>query len=58
MAQRFLQTIPSISAQFEFNTDTGLSPDILKGLCNDKYDIAFCSKLDNFSDIDFFPVAE
>jgi DNA-binding transcriptional LysR family regulator len=44
--------------QFQFNTDTGLSPDILRGLRDKKYDVAFCSKLDHFSDIAFFPVAE
>ncbi|WP_311406788.1 LysR family transcriptional regulator [Liquorilactobacillus uvarum] len=58
MAQQFLQLTNHSTVQFQFNTDTGLSPDILIGLRNDKYDVAFCSKLDNFSDINFFPVAE
>ena len=58
MAQRFLQLSPHSAVQFQFNTDTGLSPDILRGLRDKKYDVAFCSKLDHFSDIDFFPVAE
>ncbi|BDZ30150.1 LysR family transcriptional regulator [Lactiplantibacillus sp. WILCCON 0030] len=58
MAQRFLQLGAHAAVQFQFNTDTGLSPDILKGIRNHKYDVAFCSKLDYFSDIEFFPVAE
>lgn len=58
MAQRFLQLTDQPAVQFQFNTDTGLSPDILTGLRADKYDVAFCSKLDSFSDINFFPVAE
>jgi len=58
IAQRFLQFTDQPAVQFQFNTDTGLSPDILNGLRNDMYDVAFCSKLDHFSDIDFFPIAE
>ncbi|WP_436665766.1 LysR family transcriptional regulator [Lactiplantibacillus plantarum] len=58
IAQRFLQLSPHAAVQFQFNTDTGLSPDILNGLRNNKYDVAFCSKMDHFSDIEFFPVAE
>ncbi|MFC6182423.1 LysR family transcriptional regulator [Lactiplantibacillus daowaiensis] len=58
MAQRFLQATNNAAIRFQFNTDTGLSPDILNGLRAKKYDVAFCSKLDNYSDLDFFPVAE
>jgi len=58
MVQRFLQTTDNPAIRFQFNTDTGLSPDILNGLRSKKYDIAFCSKMDNYSDIAFFPVAE
>lgn len=58
MAQRFLQATQNSAIRFQFNTDTGLSPDILNGLRTKQYDVAFCSKLDNYSDLDFFPVAE
>ncbi|MFB9770034.1 LysR family transcriptional regulator [Lactiplantibacillus modestisalitolerans] len=58
MVQRYLQTGPSSAVQFQFNTDTGLSPDILDGLRNHLYDVAFCSRLENYADLDFFPVAE
>ncbi|MDO4680764.1 MAG: LysR family transcriptional regulator [Aerococcus sp.] len=58
MVQRFIQLNPTAAVQFHFNTDTGLSPDILQGLRDNKYDVAFCSKLDQFSDIEYFPVAK
>lgn len=58
MVHRYLQLTNHPAVHFQFNTDTGLSPDILEGLRNDRYDVAFCSKLDDFSDINFFPVAE
>lgn len=58
MAQRFLNSTNNPAVDFQFNTDTGLSPDILNGLRAKKYDVAFCSKMDNYPDLDFFPVAE
>lgn len=58
IAQHFLRYSNNPSISFQFNTDTGLSPDILNGIRSETYDIAFCSKLDNYSDIEFFPVAE
>lgn len=58
MAQNFLHNSDAQTIDFQFNTDTGLSPDILNGLRNKKYDVAFCSKMDNYPDVDFFPVAE
>lgn len=58
MAQRFLKSGVGQSIDFQFNTDTGLSPDILNGLRTKKYDVAFCSRLDNYTDLNFFPVAE
>ena len=58
MAQRFLKSTENPTVDFQFNTDTGLSPDILNGLRSKKYDVAFCSRLDNYPDLNFFPVAE
>lgn len=58
MAQNFLHSSDNQTIDFQFNTDTGLSPDILNGLRDKKYDVAFCSKMDNYPDLDFFPVAE
>lgn len=41
----------------DFNFHTGLTSDIIQGLKNEKYDIAFCSKIDDEPKIDFIPVA-
>lgn len=58
MAQRFLQYTDDPSINFEFSNGNGMSPGILNDLRDKKYDVAFCSKLDGYDDIDFFPVAE
>lgn len=42
--------------QFNFNTASTTS-DIIEGLKNKNYDIAFCSKIEKESNIDFTPVA-
>ncbi|ANK65436.1 LysR family transcriptional regulator [Loigolactobacillus backii] len=54
----FLATNQKTQIHFEFSTDTGLSPDIIHGLRTEKYDICFCSKVDDQEDIDYFPIAE
>jgi DNA-binding transcriptional LysR family regulator len=41
----------------EFHFHTGVSVDILQGLKEDKYDIAFCSKLEKEPNIEFTPIA-
>lgn len=58
--------IPDITREFlkinkdksiDFSFHTGLTSDIINGLKNKKYDIAFCSKVSNEADIDFTPIA-
>lgn len=58
LAHRFLDHENNASVNFKFHIGTGLSPEILRGIRNKKYDVAFCSKLNEYDDIDFFPVAE
>jgi len=41
----------------EFHFHTGLSADLIRGLKDKKYDIAFCSKLDSEPEIEFIPMA-
>ena len=53
----FTDQNPDKNVHFSLNTDTGLSADILEGIKSKKYDIAFCSKLENEPLIEFTPVA-
>ena len=53
----FTDLYPDKNIHFSLNTDTGLSADILEGIKSKKYDIAFCSKLENEPLIEFTPVA-
>lgn len=41
----------------EFNFNTGVTLDIIEGLKANKYDIAFCSKVERESSIEFIPIA-
>ncbi len=53
----FLDINPAKNIQFYFHTSTGLTPDIIQGLKDRRYDIAFCSKMENEPTIDFIPIA-
>lgn len=53
----FLDIHPSKNIQFQFHTSSNLTTDIIHDLKNRKYDIAFCSKIENEPLIDFVPVA-
>lgn len=53
----FLDSKPHKNINFYFHTSTGLTPDIIQGLKDRKYDIAFCSKMENEPLIDFVPIA-
>lgn len=44
--------------EIEFHFHTGLSVDLIQGLKDKKYDIAFCSKLDSEPQIEFIPMAK
>lgn len=43
---------------FDFQTDTGMSKDIIDSLHRRKIDIAFCSKVENTPKVTYVPVAE
>lgn len=50
----FLETQPDKSIQFEFFS--GITSSLLDGLKQDKYDVVFCTKIDQEVDIEFTPV--
>lgn len=52
----FLQLNPEKEIKFHFHT--GVTADIIQGLKDRKYDIAFCSKLKEEHTIDFIPIAK
>lgn len=54
----YLDAHPSQHIDFHFHNSTGLTPDIIEGLKSRKYDIAFCSRMDNEPSIEFVPVAK
>lgn len=58
LVRGFLETKKSKHIDFHFHSSTGLTPDIIKGLKDRRYDIAFCSKVPQESSIEFTPVAK
>lgn len=54
VAASFLETKPDKSIQFEFFSE--ITSSLLDGLKQDKYDVVFCTKIDQEVDIDFTPV--
>ncbi len=54
----FLDSSSNKKIDFHFHSSTGLTFDIIQGLKERKYDIAFCSKMDNEPLIEFTPVAK
>lgn len=57
--RKFLDDIPEEKQpSFEFESDIGFSHSILDELREEKIDVAFCSKIDNLDDVDYFPVYE
>jgi len=53
----FLDSKPNKNIHFHFHTSTGLTQDIIKGLKDRRYDIAFCSKMENEPTIEFIPIS-
>lgn len=53
----FSELYPSRNIHFSLSTDTGLSADILAGIRQKKYDVAFCSRMNDEPLIEFTPVA-
>lgn len=54
----FLDSSSNKKIDFHFHSSTGLTFDMIQGLKERKYDIAFCSKMDNEPLIEFTPVAK
>ena len=54
----FLDSSSNKKIDFYFHSSTGLISDMIQGLKERKYDIAFCSKMDNEPLIEFTPVAK
>lgn len=57
LLRSFIDKHPNSTTQFIFHNDSGMSYDMLNGLVEEKYDLAFCSKIDSYKDIIFLPVA-
>ena len=58
LVRDYLNEHPGQNIDFRFHNSTGLTPDMIEGLKNRKYDIAFCSKMDNEPSVEFIPVAK
>ena len=56
LVRSFLNEYPD--KQIDFHFSNGLTADFLEGLKNQKYDIAFCSRMDQEPLIEFVPVAK
>lgn len=57
-ARGFLDDNPKKNITFKFHNCTGMSVDIIQGLKDRKYDIAFCSYIENEPTIEFIPIAK
>lgn len=55
LTQNFLQFNKEKSIHFHFHT--GVTTDIIQGLKDKKYDIAFCSKIEKEHNIEFIPIS-
>ena len=53
----FLDSKPDKNIYFHFHGSTGMSTDMIQGLKDRKYDVAFCSMLDHEPLIEFVPIA-
>lgn len=56
MVARFLKS--NVEKDIRFSFTAGVTGDILKGLKEEKYDIAFCSRIEEEKDIEFIPIGE
>lgn len=55
IAHKFIEDNNDKKIEFKFHT--GVTTDIIQGLKEQKYDIAFCSKIENDVNIEFIPIA-
>ena len=56
LVRTFIEQHPDTQSEFDFHNDSGMSADMLEGIQNDQYDLAFCSKIESFSSISFIPI--
>lgn len=56
LVRTFLDQFPETNSRFDFHNDSGMSMDMIEGVLNDRYDIAFCSKLEHYPTISFIPI--
>lgn len=56
LVRRFLDQYPTAYINFDFHNDSGMSGDLIDGVVTNKYDVAFCSKLDHYPTISYLPV--
>ena len=56
--RKFLDINEGKRIEFNLFCDRGLTTDILEGLKDRKYDIGFCSKIENEPSIEFIPIAK
>lgn len=56
LVRKFMEQFPETNSRFDFHNDSGMSIDMVEGVLNDRYDLAFCSKLDHYPTISFIPI--
>jgi len=54
----FVDSKPQKNIEFKFHNSTGMTSDIIKELKDRKYDIAFCSFMENEPSIEFIPISK
>lgn len=57
LTRQFLTDNPNSPANFIFYNDSGMTEDLLRGLTDGRYDLAFCSKIDSHPQITYIPIA-
>ncbi len=57
IVRNYLDSHPDRQIDFRFHNSTGLTPDIIAELKERKFDIAFCSMMDNEPAVEFIPIA-
>lgn len=57
IVRSYLDSHPHRQVDFRFFNSTGLTPDLIAELKERKYDIAFCSMMENEPTVEFIPIA-
>ncbi len=57
LTRQFLTDNPNSPANFIFYNDSGMTEDLLRGLIDGRYDLAFCSKIGLNPQITYIPIA-